>query len=93
MVQENELITLILAGCVAGVFLVLRARIKTLPGWRTLLLAFGAMTLGWSLTLLEEFYWPEALNLLEHLCYTGSSILLALWCWQNIARRREETAR
>lgn len=89
MIQENELVTLILALCVWGFFFVVRARITKLDGWKTFLLAFTAMTMGWTLTVLEGFCWPEALNFLEHACYAISSILLALWCWRALPNKVE----
>jgi hypothetical protein len=89
MVQENELILLILGIGVLAFFALGRVRIKELPGWRMFLVAFAVLTIGWVLTVLEGFFWPYALNLLEHVCYALSSILLAVWCWQVFADRGE----
>ncbi len=88
MIQENEIITLILAVGVLGYFAVSRGRINELPAGKTFVLAFAVLTAGWILTLLEGFFWPEALNLLEHICYAASSILLACWCWRVLADGR-----
>ena len=89
MVQENEIVTLILALGVLTFFAVNRVRIKELPCWRTFVLAFTVLTAGWVLTLLEGFFWHDTLNLFEHLCYTVSSILLARWCWRLFGDRKE----
>ncbi|MBW2365308.1 MAG: hypothetical protein JRF25_09650 [Deltaproteobacteria bacterium] len=87
MIQENELILLILGMGVFAFFVLGRVRIKELPGWRTFLLAFAVLMVGWVFTVLEGFFWPEVLNLLEHICYAVNSILLAVWCWRVFADR------
>jgi len=89
MIQENEIVTLILAMGVFAFFAVRHVRIKEIPAWRTFLLAFVALTAGWALTVLEGFFWSNALNLLEHVCYALSSILLARWCWLAFAGGKE----
>jgi hypothetical protein len=90
MIQENEAITLLLA---LGMLLFLRTnrtRLHHLPAPKTLLAAFYLLVAGWILTIVEGFFWHEALNLVEHLCYAGSATLLAAWCWQAFARQGEE---
>jgi hypothetical protein len=34
----------------------------------------------------ETFIWEDFFNLLEHLCYSASSIVLAIWCWKSFYR-------
>ena len=85
MIQENELVTLILGMSVLAFFVAGRVRIKILPAWRMFLLAFLVLVAGWMLTVLEGFFLPDLLNLLEHLCYAASTILFALWCWRVFA--------
>lgn len=89
MIKENEIMVLILAIGVWVFLTVNRARIKQLRGWRTFLTAFAVLTAGWVLTILEGFFWQEALNLSEHICYSVSSIFLALWCWQIYTDERK----
>ncbi len=89
MIQENEILTLILG---LGVWLFIavdRVSLKGLPSRKMFISAFAAWTVGWVLTLLEGFIWPNALNLLEHICYAISSILFAVWCWRVLATRRD----
>lgn len=92
MILQNELVTLILGMSALGFFVLGRVRIRELPGWRLFLLTFALLVAGWVLTVLEGFFWPIALNLVEHICYTVSSILFALWCWRLFSAKRE-TAR
>lgn len=89
MIQENELVTLILALGVLGFFLLSRLRVRELSGWRLFLLSFTALCVGWVLTVLEGLFWPIALNVAEHICYAISSIFFAFWCWQIICNERE----
>ena len=88
MLQENELILMILGIGVLVFFTGGRVRIKELPYWRTFLMAFAVLMIGWAFTVLEGFFWPYALNLLEHICYAVSSILLAVWCWRVFSVRK-----
>jgi hypothetical protein len=82
MVQENELITLLLGIGVLVFAVSNRLRLQRLPEWKFLVGALGLLFLGWILTILEGFFWESALNLLEHISYAASSVLLALWCWK-----------
>jgi hypothetical protein len=83
--------TLILGLGVLGFFIVGRVRIRELPRWRLFLLAFTALCVGWMFTVIEGFFWPVVLNLVEHICYAVSSIIFALWCWRIFSSRRGVT--
>ena len=82
MVQENEVIVLLLGVGVLIFALTNRARLKHLPSPRLLLTGFCVLLLGWALTVLEEFLWGEELNVVEHLCYAGSAILVLVWVYR-----------
>ena len=81
MIQNNELILLILGLGVLIFFSVLRNRMQDIPKPGCFYSAFAVLTAGWLLTVLEGLFWTDLLNLLEHVCYALSSILLAVWCW------------
>ena len=53
-----------------------------LEGWMVLV--------GWTLTVLEGFLWPNVLSLLSHLCYAASSVLAAAWCWLAFVAKPNE---
>ena len=89
MIQENEVVMLILGIGVMIFFTAGRVRIKELPSWRMFLLAFVVLLAGWVLTVLEGFFWLETLNLIEHICYAVSTILIAVWCWRVFVFRGE----
>lgn len=86
MVQENEIIVLILIVGVMVFVLVNHQRLKRLPAWRLLVVAFCLLLARSILTVLEGFLWEPVLNSLEHACYTASVVLVAVWCWKALGR-------
>ncbi len=87
MIHNNEIILLILGLGVLIFFGVHRKRMQNIPKPGCFFSAFAVLTAGWVLTVLEGLFWPDLLNLLEHLCYALSSILLTVWCWTVLSGR------
>jgi len=87
MFQENEIIMLLLGIGVLIFIFANRSRLKSLPASQLLFAGFGALLAGWVLTVLEGFFWGEALNLIEHVCYAASAVLMAGWCWVVFGRQ------
>ncbi|MBW1821272.1 MAG: hypothetical protein JRI92_05825 [Deltaproteobacteria bacterium] len=56
---------------------------------RILITGFYVLLAGWVLTILEGLFWNDLLNVLEHICYTASSILIAVWCWKIFAYKKD----
>lgn len=81
MVEEREIITLLLGVATLGYFSFYRSEIGRLPSSQILFASFIILFVGWSLTVIEAFIWTNILNVLEHVCYSVSSILLATWSW------------
>jgi uncharacterized membrane protein len=90
MVQENEIIMLLIGVGILFFILANRLRLNSLPASKMLILGFYVILAGWFLTVLEGFYWNGILNILEHICYAGSSVLVALWCWRVFGSRKED---
>lgn len=87
MIQENEVVTLVI-GVGALVFIwINHVELKRLPAPRILIAAFHMFLAGWIMTVLEGFFWEGLLHTLEHICYAGSSILVAVWCWKVFQRK------
>jgi len=88
MFQENELVTL----CIAIVVFIFirenRIRLKKLPHSRLLIGSFYVYFAGWLCTVVEGVMLPDILNILEHLCYLGSSVLSGLWCVKVFMAKR-----
>lgn len=81
MIQENELITLLIS-IGAVIFISINySKLKPLPALEILLLGLSILLIGWVLTIIEGFFLNEFFNLLEHICYMISSVLIAVWFW------------
>jgi hypothetical protein len=89
MIEENEVVMLLIG--VGVLFLILgnRFSLKRLPASKILFAGFYVLLAGWVLTVLEGFLWKGLLNYLEHLCYAGSSLLMAVWCWTVFGGKKE----
>ncbi|MBW1705074.1 MAG: hypothetical protein JRJ86_07885 [Deltaproteobacteria bacterium] len=90
MAQENEIVMLLLGIGVLIFMLGNRQKIKLIPVSNVLIASFYTLIAGWVLTVIEGFIWQEFLNILEHFCYAGSSVLMAVWCLK-IFRNEEKT--
>ncbi|RYD84307.1 MAG: hypothetical protein EOP84_05860 [Verrucomicrobiaceae bacterium] len=89
MIEDNEVIVLVVATGVLLVLWVNRESMRRIPAARLLYWAFGMFFAAWCLTVLEGFFWPEIVNLLEHMATTGGAVLFACWC-TRFARSKEE---
>jgi uncharacterized membrane protein len=89
MIQENEIITLLLGIGVMIFILANKQKMKRIPAAKILIAGFYVLLSGWVLTILEGLFWRELLNVLEHICYTASSILMAIWCWKILKNTKE----
>jgi len=87
-IQENEVVTFLLGTGVLIFILASRSQLRRLPASRLHIAAFLTLLAGWGLTIVEGFFWRDFFNVVEHLCYAISSVLLAAWCWK-VTRNRE----
>jgi cell shape-determining protein MreD len=88
MIQQNEIIMLSLGiGCMIFI-LVNKQKVKRIPVTKTLIAGFYVLLAGYVSTILEGLLWRNFLNVLEHICYTTSSILVAVWCWKIFAYKK-----
>lgn len=83
MIEERELVTLITGIAVLVFMLLRRQELEHIPNGALLLSSFAVLVSGWAFTVLEGFTLPDLLNLLEHACYTISTVLLAVWAWKT----------
>ena len=74
-------------GCMIFI-LVNKQKVKGIPAAKTLIAGFNVLLAGYVLTILEGLLWNDFLNVLEHICYTASSILVAVWCWKIFAYKK-----
>ncbi|MBW1801037.1 MAG: hypothetical protein JRJ85_09945 [Deltaproteobacteria bacterium] len=88
MIQENEIVMLLLGSGVFIFTLLNLPMLKRLQSWKVLIAGFYVLLAGWVLTVLEGFFWEGLLNYLEHMCYAGSALLVAFWCWKVFGSHR-----
>ena len=60
--------------------LVNRRLVMRIQAARLLVAAFCVLLAGYVFTVFEGLYREDLFNFLEHACYAGSSVLIALWC-------------
>ena len=89
--RGNEVIALIVAIGVTLFLLQNRRQLRALPRRWLFYTAFGVAVGGKVLTVAEDYLFGDILNLLEHFCFVGSTILLAVWCWRTFVARGEAT--
>lgn len=82
MLYENEIVMLVF-GFVVTLFIWRHyQQIRNIKFSKILLLGFYLLFAAWTLSSLEEIFWEKYLNILEHLCYTCSSIAIAIWIYK-----------
>ena len=89
MIQGNEVIMLLIG---IGVFIFIienRQQLQRILFSQILILGFCLTLAGWIFTILEGFFFKDFLNLIEHACYAGSSVSVALWCFKVFGMSRE----
>lgn len=90
MLYANELIMLILGTGVLFLTLLNNSKIRRIYAWRMLSLAFYFMMAGWLFTILEGFFAEKFINILEHISYSASALIMAAWCRQISRNKQEE---
>ena len=90
MVQENEIVTLVLAFAVVLFAGLRRHELDGLPRVGLLRLAFLAFLASWVATVAEGFIWPDALNLVEHAGFAVGTLLLVWWLFATGSPKSEE---
>ncbi len=83
MVQENEIAMLLFGMGILVFILMNRKKLQRIPSWKYLAAGFNVLLAGWVFTVVETFLPYDALNILEHLCYAASSVILAVWCGKS----------
>ena len=87
MIEKSEFVLLLLS---IGVLFFLAGnapRFKKIPSSNILIAGFLVFFFGWVFTILEGFFWGTFLNLMEHICYIGGLLFIAIWCWKIFGRK------
>ncbi|MCD4744500.1 MAG: hypothetical protein K8R67_18715 [Desulfobacteraceae bacterium] len=90
MIQQNEIVMLLLSiGCVIFI-LINNQKVKRIPVAKILIAGFYVLFTGYVFTILEGLFWKDFLNVMEHICYAVSSILMAVWCWKILKYEKDD---
>jgi cell shape-determining protein MreD len=89
MIQQNEIIMLLLSMGLMFFILINKQKVKRIPVAKILTAGFYVLFAGYVLTNLEGLFGYDLLNVLEHICYAASSILMTVWCWKIFAYKKD----
>ena len=64
--------------------------IKKIKSWKILFGGYCFLLLGWFCTVLEGFFLEKVFNVVEHLSYAGSALLLIAWGLKYSEKAKEE---
>lgn len=91
--HEHEFLVL-LVGVIIWIFIQsAKGKLKDLPDWALFTAAFNVFLASMVLTILEDYFWEHVFNLIEHVGYAVSTILLALWSWRVFMLEKRELMR
>ena len=79
MIQENELITFILCVGALTFFLINYLKMRSLPALLIFMISFIFFLMGWFFTVIEGVIFEDIFNLIEHVCYICSSLMMLIW--------------
>ncbi len=89
MIPESKIIEFLLIFGVFIFILINYSRIKEIPNFNILMIAFLFLLLNNGFSVLEELFWDDLLNFLQHFCLTISSIFLTIWCFKIFTDKRK----
>ena len=77
--KENEVVMLLLSLCVlVFIFLNIKSIVK-IRHWQYLLGAYLSLVVASVSTNLESYFFPDIYNMIEHISYAISGILILIW--------------
>ena len=79
MVEVDEILAIVIGIIVAGLILVNYSKFKSYPGKNLLITAFLFALTSWIFSAVESVFLKEFFNLLQNICITITSILIAIW--------------
>ncbi len=80
MIHDNEILMLALGTGLYVLTFIYKTSLRYIPDWRMFMWAYRLFLTAWLATVLEGFFFVEAFNILEHSCYAGGMVMLAVWC-------------
>jgi len=77
--EDREIVVLVLGLIVAGFAFANLNKLRRLPRWPLPLMAACLLLLGWMCSILETWFAPQLLNVIEHGAYVAHSALMLAW--------------
>jgi len=77
--EEREMLSFIVGSFVMLFVFLNWSKIKQLPRAKILLGCFAALCSSWAFSVIEDLFWKEELNFVQHFCSGTSGVLLAVW--------------
>ena len=90
-VAHDELIMLIISLVVVIQIIVSFKFLQWLPHRIYIFCSFGFFLFSSICTVAEGFFLAETLNVLEHLSFMVSAVLLTVWCWYVFGAKKQES--
>lgn len=87
--EDREIVVLLLGLLVAAFSLANLDKLRALPRWRVPMSAAALLIFGWTASILETWFAPTVLNLVEHCAYLAHSALMVAWVY--LLHRRTAT--
>lgn len=79
MIQDNEVLALCMTLGVIILITINFRNFQKIPYFSLLFSGLCLLAAAWSLSILEGFLWPSAVNLTEHIFYLLSAVCLGIW--------------
>ena len=87
MVHENEIAMLLFGFGILVFTSINQKKLRSIPSWKYFITGFYVLLAGWVFTIVEGFFWNNFFNILEHLSYAVSSVILAAWCFKSFSSK------
>ena len=77
--EEREVLSFLISCCVMFFLLFQWRKIIRIPHAKILIACFVTLFASWAFSVIEDIFWKERLNFMQHLCSGISGVLLAIW--------------
>lgn len=79
IMEEREVLSFLISCCVLIFISFHWPKIARFPHAKILLICFVTLFASWAFSVVEDLFWKEKLNFLQHLCSGLSGVILAFW--------------
>jgi hypothetical protein len=90
VLTTRDISVLLLQVAVLVLMLKNRDQIRRLPASAALIAAFCMLITASMLSIIEDFYWRDFFNLIQHICRAASAVTVAAWCLKAFGKAKGE---